>query len=69
VTLAQARRNIGAEVIYRPCDLCALALGTERGTITSVSNSQVFVQYAGGTKATRPGDLTLSARRNPAVPS
>jgi len=67
VTLAQARRNIGAEVIYRPCDLCAL--GTERGTITSVSNSQVFVQNAGGTKATRPGDLTLSARRNPAVPS
>jgi len=59
VTLAQARGNIGAEVIYKPCDLCSW--GREKGVITSVSAVHVFVLYAGGgPKATRPGDLTLA---------
>lgn len=59
MTIDEAKRNIGAGVVYSP------EHGQrEDGVITSVSDRLVFVRYRGdsGSKATHPGDLKLLAR-------
>ena len=54
MTLEEARKAIGWIVIYNPPDV-----RSERGVITSVSDTHVFVRYGsdGHSKATRPEDL------------
>ena len=54
LTLDQARRHVGAKVIYRP--------KVEDGEIVRVSAQYVFVRYYWGIAATRPEDLEFLAR-------
>jgi hypothetical protein len=56
MTLDEARKHVGAGVVYAPS-----SGKREDGVITSVNASYVFVRYAGdnGSKATNPADLTL----------
>lgn len=59
MTLDEARGHIGDGVVYDP------GRGdVEDGTITSVSDTYVFVRYRGDTasKATPPANLTLLAK-------
>ena len=58
MTLDEARGHIGDGVVYTPSHG-----DREDGVITSVSDSMVFVLYAGDrySKATNPADLELLA--------
>ncbi len=59
MTLNEARKHVGAGVVYRPHPDAQ----AEDGIITGVSDRWVFVRYAGdiGAKATDPGQLQLLA--------
>jgi hypothetical protein len=52
--LAQARRHVGAGVVYKPKN--------EDGEIIRCSEQYVFVRYSWGVAATRPEDLEFLAR-------
>lgn len=57
MTLEEARRNIGAGVVYRPNP----SVPVEDGEIVSVNDAYVFVRYTGdrSAKATHPSMLEL----------
>lgn len=56
ITLEQARQHIGDHVIY------TTSFDTfDDGTIHSVNDFYVFVNYHGNIKATNPYDLTLKS--------
>lgn len=59
LTLEQAAEHVGEFVLYHP-----VGQPVERGVITGVSSSYVFVRYglAERGKATRASDLTLEGR-------
>lgn len=59
MTLEEARKNIGAWVVYRPHP----ELPAEYGEIVLVNDTYVFVRYTGdrGTKATHPSKIELLA--------
>lgn len=59
MTLEEARKYIGAGVVYQPRPDAP----AEDGTITSVNHTWVFVRYTGNTQsqATAPEHLTLLA--------
>jgi hypothetical protein len=76
LTLAEARKNIGRGVVYKPSHFYERVVPgfwatamveddpsrQEDGVIISVNDTYVFVRYTGDqhSKATRPGDLELA---------